>query len=72
MSLYEEALIEAKKLKEIAEADAKQAIVEEITPHIRKMIASSLVEKPMSLLFEEETPQDPTPHHTLSHQFHLS
>jgi hypothetical protein len=60
MSLYEEALIEAKKLKEIAEADAKQAIVEEITPHIRKMIASSLVEKPMSLLFEEETPQDPT------------
>jgi hypothetical protein len=54
MSLYEEALIEAKKLKEIAEADAKQAIVEEITPHIRKMIASSLAEKPGSVLYEEE------------------
>lgn len=54
MSLYEEALVEAKKLKEIAEADAKQAIVEEITPYIRKMIASSLAGKPNSILYEEE------------------
>lgn len=54
MSLYEEALVEAKKLKEIAEADAKQAIVEEITPHIRKMIASSLAGKSSSVLYEEE------------------
>ena len=53
MSLYEEALVEAKKLKEIAEADAKQAIVEEITPYIRKMIASSLTNK-QTLLYEEE------------------
>jgi len=64
MSLYEEALVEAKKLKEIAEADAKQAIVEEITPHIRKMIASSLAGKPTSVLYEEEdktgVPADPT------------
>lgn len=54
MSLYEEALVEAKKLKEIAEADAKQAIVEEITPHIRRMIASSLAGKSTSILYEEE------------------
>ena len=54
MSLYEEALVEAKKLKEIAEADAKQAIVEEITPYIRKMIASSLAGKQSSILYEEE------------------
>jgi hypothetical protein len=63
MSLYEEALVEAKKLKEIAEADAKQAIVEEITPYIRKMIASSLTGK-QALLYEEEDktgmPSDPT------------
>ena len=57
MSLYEEALVEAKKLKEIAETDAKQAIVEEITPHIRKMIASSLANK--SVLFEEEDKMGP-------------
>lgn len=54
MSLYEEALVEAKKLKEIAEADAKQAIVEELTPHIRKMITSSLAGKSESVLYEEE------------------
>jgi hypothetical protein len=54
MSLYQEALVEAKKLREIAEADAKQAIVEEITPHIRKMIASSLASKSTSILYEEE------------------
>ena len=52
MSLYEEALIQAKKLKEIAEADAKQAIVEDITPFIRQMISSELANK--SVLFEED------------------
>jgi hypothetical protein len=63
MSLYEEALVEAKKLKEIAEADAKQAIVEEITPYIRKMIASSLTGKQVPLYEEEDRtgmPSDPT------------
>ena len=45
MSLYEEALADAKKLKEVAEADAKQAIVDEITPYIRKMIAETIVGK---------------------------
>jgi len=58
MSLYQEALVEAKKLKEIAEADAKQAIIEEITPHIRKMIASSLANKSAPVLYEEEERAD--------------
>jgi hypothetical protein len=53
MSLYEEALIEAKKLKEIAESDAKKAIVEELSPYIRKMIANEIAEK-TSVLYEED------------------
>lgn len=53
MSLYEEALVEAKKLKEIAEDDAKKAIVEDITPMIRRMITNELAGK-SSPLFEED------------------
>jgi hypothetical protein len=54
MSLYEDALVEAKKLKEIAEADAKRAIVEDITPFIRKMIASELAGKTVPLYEEDD------------------
>lgn len=53
MSLYDEALVEAKKLKQIAEQDAKNAIIEDITPHIRKLIVSELAGK-SNPLFEEE------------------
>lgn len=62
MSLYEEALADAKKLKEVAEADAKQAIVEEITPYIRKMIAETIVGKSHPILEDvgDELPM-PTP-----------
>ena len=59
MSLYEEALADAKKLKEVAEADAKQAIVEEITPYIRKMIAETIVGKSHPIY--EEGPDDVEP-----------
>lgn len=53
MSLYDEVLVEAKKLKQIAEQDAKNAIIEDITPHIRKLIVSELAGK-SNPLFEEE------------------
>lgn len=53
MSLYDEAIVETKKLKQIAEEDAKKAIIEDITPTIRKMIARELAGK-ASPLFEEE------------------
>jgi hypothetical protein len=56
MGLYEEALVDAKKLKELAEADAKRAIVEELTPFIRQTIAKSVSSK-NSFLFEEEEPE---------------
>jgi len=54
MSLYDEALVEAKKLKQIAEQDAKNAIIEDITPHIRKLIVSELAGKSNSLFQEED------------------
>jgi hypothetical protein len=71
MSLYEEALADAKKLKEAAEADAKKAIVEEITPFIREMIANSITgrtpvlyedagEDPAGLAAPEAPVEDPT------------
>ena len=55
MSLFDEALIDAKKLKEVAEHDARQAIIEELSPHIRKLITNTLSGK-QALLFEEESP----------------
>lgn len=60
MSLYEEALVEAKKLKQIAEEDAKQAIMEDITPFIREMISKELAGK-TSPLFEEVDPMTDLP-----------
>ena len=36
--LYKEALAEAKKLKQLAEEDAKKKIIEQVTPFIKKMI----------------------------------
>lgn len=62
-SLYEEVLIETRKLKEIAEEDAKKAIVEEITPFIRNLISAELSGKPTPTLFEDATPveSEPTP-----------
>lgn len=45
--LYDEALLDAKKIREIAEQSAKDRIMESITPQIRKMINDRI-------LFEQE------------------
>ena len=37
-NIYAEALVEAKKLREIAEENAKSAIIEAVTPKIREFI----------------------------------
>lgn len=42
--IYEEALAESKKLKEIAEQNAKNAIIEAVTPKIKKIIEDQLLE----------------------------
>lgn len=52
-SIFEEALLEAKKLRQVAEEDAKNTLIQEMTPAIRKIIASQLAGK-SSTLFEEE------------------
>jgi len=42
-TLYDEAIADAKKLREIAEKNAKQAIIESVTPKIRKLIEDQLI-----------------------------
>ena len=42
-SVYEEALADVKKLKEVAEQNAKNAIIDAVTPKIREMIEKQLI-----------------------------
>ena len=42
-SLYQEAIAEAKQLREVAEKNAKNAIIEAITPRIRQFIEQQLI-----------------------------
>lgn len=42
-TLYEEALVDAKKLREIAEAQAKNAVLETVAPRIKQMIEQQLL-----------------------------
>jgi hypothetical protein len=42
-SLFEEAIADAKQLREVAELNAKNAIIEAVTPKIREFIESQLV-----------------------------
>ena len=42
-SIYDEAIADARRLREVAELNAKNAIVEAVTPRIREFIDSQLV-----------------------------
>ena len=42
--VFEEAIADAKKLREVAEANAKKAVLEAVTPKIREFIESELLE----------------------------
>jgi hypothetical protein len=42
--IFEEAIADAKKLREVAEANAKKAVLEAVTPRIREFIESELLE----------------------------
>ena len=44
-SLYDEAIADAKKLREVAEKNAKNAIIEAVTPRIKQFIEDQLLEK---------------------------
>lgn len=56
MTVYEEAVIEAQKLKELAEKEAKKAVLEAITPHIRKILYKEISgrEKFDDILLEQD------------------
>ena len=43
-NIYEQAVAEAKKLREVAEQNAKNAIIEAITPRVRELIDRELSE----------------------------
>jgi len=57
--LYKEALADAKKLKQIAEDDAKKSIVDEITPFIKKMISEEIGGASHSRFFIEQDDEIP-------------
>ena len=56
-SLYSEAIAEAKQLRDIAEQNAKNAIIEAVTPKIRKFIEKQLVSESK---VEDTTAEDTT------------
>ena len=54
-SLFQEALADAKQLKEVAEQNAKNAIIDAVTPKIRKFIEEQLLEGTSSIADEDAT-----------------
>jgi len=56
--LYKQAVLEAKKLREIAEQDAKNAIIEELTPFIRKTISEHISGVPTQFFVEQEEDEE--------------
>ena len=61
--IFEEAIADAKKLKEVAEENAKQAILESVTPKIREFIEEQLLEGDKEKDHEEEESADEAHHH---------
>jgi len=57
--LFEEAIADAKKLKEVAEENAKKAILESVTPQIREFIEEQLLEEKEDQNEEMEDDYDP-------------
>ena len=52
--LFEEAIAEAKQLRELAEQNAKNAIVEAVTPRIREFIEEQLLAESQDDVYESE------------------
>ena len=57
-TIYKEALADAKKLREVAEQSAKNAIIDAVTPKIRTMIENQLVGDPNSISDNADVVQD--------------
>ena len=57
-SIYEEAIADAKKVREAAEANAKNAILESVTPKIREFIEQTILEQDEEAEEEAEDADD--------------
>lgn len=55
--LYKEAIAEAKKLRQIAEEDAKKSIAEEIAPYIKKVISEQINQNSSQFFIEQDEDQ---------------
>lgn len=58
LSLYEEALLEAIKIKELAEENAKKAVLEYLNPKIKKMVEEKLYSQSNMLIQEKKEEGD--------------
>ena len=60
INLYQEAIVEARQLREMAEQNAKNKIIEAVTPKIRELIEQQLVdgEEDSDLVIGDEIPTD--------------
>ena len=56
--IFEEAIADAKKLKEVAEQNAKKTILEAVTPRIREFIEDQLLEDDENDVDEEDLEED--------------
>lgn len=56
--LFKEAIIEARKLKEVAELDARNKVIEAVTPIIKKMIAKESADTQRFLFGEDDVPAE--------------
>ena len=66
--IFEEALADAKKLKSVAEENAKKAILEAVTPRIREFIEDQLLEAEGSEVEEQEEDSKDEGHCTTEEQ----
>jgi hypothetical protein len=57
-SVYEEAIADAKKVREVAEENAKKAILESVTPRIREFIEEQLLEDGLTFSKEEQEAEE--------------
>ena len=54
-NLYEQAIAEAKQLKEMAEQNAKNKIIEAVTPRIKALIEAQIIGEQDELVDDEAT-----------------
>ena len=53
-NLYEQAIADARKIREVAEENAKKAVLEAVTPKIKRFIEQQILEKDEKEAEDEE------------------